>query len=344
MAKSSITSISKIEMKKIITFCALTLLFANGARAQKYSEEISTDSLLRMFRRDSPFKVLREFRSENFSDYKGAYNNEELKSYLLKWLSKEEYRTYQINQDIKELTNNTDFIKRLIRFKLVDQNHEAWSDSIIQTPALYEKYRDSVLIEESNRYKKSTKLETSYPPEKAIWFHSQVAYPESYVIIRQWWIEMGKPVLVKNFTSFDNYFLALVKMRDPEAIQLANREVKKFLQSKGQSADPMDFVRFIGQNKNPYGVEKILELLPVAVKFLTISDEPMEQFNCIAIGMLSERLYLNAIPINAPVKRNSTCEEQLKHVAAFKEAAQKLIKKYQEDEKYWMDNMPYRKK
>ena len=331
-------------MRVTLILIALIVLSVNVIKAQKYSHEITVDSLLKMFRVDTPFDVLQKFSTPDFKDYKGAYYNKELKSYLLKWLSKEEYREYQINKDIKELTNNTDFIKRLIRFKLVDQNHEAWSDSIIQTPALYEKYRDSVLIEESNRYRKSTKLETSYPPEETVWFHSQVAYPESYLIIKQWWVERGKPIWNINHTSYDGYLVALVKMRDREAMQLADLEIAKFVRSNGKSEYPITVLNFIEENQNPYGIEKLLETLSVNIKFPYISDGTIGQFNCMTIDILEEQLYLNSIPINAPIKRTSTCEEWLKHVKAFKDAAQLLIKKYQEEEKYWMDNMPYKKK
>jgi hypothetical protein len=133
-------------------------------------------------------------------------------------------------------------------------------------------------------------------------------------------------------------------MRDPEAIQLADKEVKKFVQSNGKSAAPTEFMSFIGANQNPYGIAMLLETLSVNVKFPYYPDDSMEQFNCISIGMLEEQLYLNSIPVNAPIKRTGTCEEWLKHVKAFKDAAQLLIKKYQENEKYWMDNMPYKKK
>jgi len=344
MAKNSITQLPKIQMKKIITFCALILFFANGLRAQKYSREISTDSLLRMFRKESPFKVFNVFRSQYFSDYKGAYFNPELKTYLLKWLSKEENWKFEIEESIAEFSTNSEFVKHLIRHKLLLKHHEAWLDSITRTPALYEKYRDSVIFEHSNSIRENTKLETSYPPDYVISFHSKVAYPESYIIIKQWWVERGRPIWNVNHTSYDGYLVALVKMRDPEAMQLADLEIAKFVRSNGKSEYPITVLNFIEENQNPYGIEKLLETLSVTIKFPYISDGTIGQFNCMTIDILEEQLYLNSIPINAPIKRTSTCEEWLKHVKAFKDAAQILIKKYQENEKYWMDNMPYRKK
>jgi len=331
-------------MRVTLILIALIVLSVNVIKAQKYSHEITVDSLLKVFRRDTPFDILQKFSTPDFKDYKGAYYNEELKSYLLKWLSKEEYQQYEIERNIQRFSNDKDYIKLVIKRKLITQRKEAWLDSIINTPALYQIYRDSAIVEQLAFYRKDVKIETSYPPYNAVWFLSHVAYPESYSIIKQWWVERGKPVLTNNNTPFDTYFLALVKMRDPEAIQLADKEVKKFVQSNGKSATPIEFMSFIGQNQTPFGIAMLLETLSVNVKFPYFPDYPMEQFNCMAIGMLEEQLYLNSIPINAPIKRTSTCEERLKHVKAFKDAAQLLIKKYQEDEKYWMDNMPYKKK
>lgn len=331
-------------MKKIIISSLLITFFISRIQAQTYSREISTDSLLRMFRKESPFKVLGEFSSQYFSDYKGAYFNAELKSYLLKWLSKEDYRQYEIERNIQRFSNDTDYIKLVIKRKLIKQNKEAWLDSIINTPTLYKKFRDSAVIEQLEFYKKDTKLEASYPPDNAISFHSQIAYPESYLVIKQYWTELGKPVWTDNRSYFHNYFSALLQMRDPEAVQLGNEEIARFLRSKGKSEDPVYFLSLITHNPNPYGIAKLLELLPVDVRFETLSDGTMEQFNCLLIKSLIEQLYFNNLPLDPPLKRTSPCEVQLKNVKAFKEAGQKLIKKYQEDEKYWMDNMPYKKK
>jgi len=331
-------------MRIVLIQFVLIVFFASSIKAQKYSREISPDSLLKMFQSDPPFDVLQKFRASDFKDYKGAYYNKELKPYLLKWLDKEEYWNYSVEQGVQNFTNNPEAIKNAIKYKLTKKTHASWLDSIYNSPTLLQKYRDSVIAEKIDIYKTALKKQTSYPPYDAIWFHSQVAYPESYSIIKQWWIDQGKPVLTKNNTPFNTYFLALVKMRDPEAIQLADKEVKKFVQSNGKSATPIEFMSFIGQNQTPFGIAMLLETLSVNVKFPYFPDYPMEQFNCMAIGMLEEQLYLNSIPINAPIKRTSTCEERLKHVKAFKDAAQLLIKKYQEEEKYWMDNMPYKKK
>jgi len=331
-------------MRVKLILITLTTLFATDINAQKYSREISPDSLLQMFRRDTPFDVLQKFMSVDYFDYKGAYFNPALKPYLLKWLDKEEYWSYSVEQGVQNFSNNPDAIKNSIKYKLTKKNHSTWIDSIYNSPTLLKKYRDSVITEKRDIYKTALKKQTSYPPDYAIWFHSQVAYPESYLIIKQWWVERGKSIWNINHTSYDGYLVALVKMRDREAMQLADLEITKFVRSNGKSEYPITVLNFIEENQNPYGVEKLLETLSVNIKFPYISDGTIGQFNCMTIDILEEQLYLNSIPINAPIKRTSTCEEWLKHVKAFKDAAQLLIKKYQEEEKYWMDNMPYKKK
>jgi hypothetical protein len=332
-------------MIRKIFYVALLAIVPIHAYGQ-YPGIITPDSLLALFKTRSPFEVLLNSRLNGLTDYRQAYQNTALKPYLLKWLSKEEYRDYTIETDMKRFSNSPVSIKQAIEYHLSKKRHSAWLDSIVNSPALYSKYRDTVIAETVATAKIARNPNEGYmPPSQSLAWHTRIPYPESYTIIKKQWQEAGKPELAPN-NSFDYYFLALVKMGDPDARKLFDAHISRFIRTNGQSHFFAELNSTLRLMNNSYAVAKMLELLKVTQKFQWISDgnDPSTAFNCeMWINLMHEFEY-HAIRMDPKLKITAPCESQLKLKKEINSAAQALIAKYKQEEKYWMQNMPFYKK
>lgn len=191
------------------------------------------------------------------------------------------------------------------------------------------------------RRKQANKL---YPSASAIIFHSRLAYPESYTLIRQYWEEMGKAISGQDISS--SLYSALIVMGDPEARHLFDKEVAEFIKANGRSEDSVsDFLSFFQYYRNnSYILKKMLATLEVDRKFVRTSEGDLAAFNCEILVLLIDELVGNRTPIGAKIHRATPCEEKFKYEKEIREATQKLIKKREEEERYWMENLPFYKK
>jgi len=312
------------------------------AHAQQAKGIVSPDSLLKLFRSKSPFEVLLDSKMYYPIDVKAAYFNPELKAYLLLWLSKKEYLEYTIEKDIKKFSADPNSIKNAIEYKLAKKGHSAWLDSIVKNPDLYSKYRDSVITDELAIYRAVRKVDSYYPPSQAIGWHTRIPYPESYTIIRQWWEESGRVTFDGN-QNFNPYFLALVKMGDPQARGLFDAQIDTFIKTNGKSLSNEYLNSILKDMRNSYATAKMLALLKVTNKVQWIADgnDAPTPFNCEIQMNLMQEFAANSIAIDSHLKASAPCESQLKFTRQLKEAGQRLMAKYQEEEKYWMQNIPF---
>jgi hypothetical protein len=331
-------------IRKVCNIALLLALFSAHTYGQQ-SGIITPDSLLSLFKTRSPFDILLNSRVYGLTDYKQAYQNTALKPYLLKWLSKEAYRDYTIEADIKRFAENPTGIRQAIEYHLSKKKHSAWLDSIAGNSGLYSKYRDTVITEELATFKIARNPEGYIPPSQSLAWHTRIPYPESYTIIRQQWIEAHKPELARN-NRFDNHFLALVKMGDPEARKLFDAHISKFIKTNGQSYFFGELNSILLQMNNSYAVAKMVELLKVTQKFQWMSDgdEPPMAFNCQMWINLMHDFEIYAIRTDPKLKITAPCENQLKLTKEINNAAQALIAKLKLNEMYWMQNMPFYKK
>jgi hypothetical protein len=327
--------IKNIALHILIIF--LIFIYINNSASAQYSKNIGADSLLTMFESKEPFEVLDKITSIYSLNYKELYYNEKLKPHLLKWLDKEEYRKHRLLQVRKIYSSDSLWMRNKILQSIRGGNRESKADSIMNTPYLYNAFRDSVMTTLMNLVEKEYDETDKYPPDLAVRIHSRIAYPESYRIIYQWWKEKG---------GENKYFLPLVRMGDPEARKIYNQKISRVSKNKGKGEDLVILDDELQTEITPsFSVEKRLQLLNVNEKFIAISDDEEGQpYNCLLLKMMVDEIFYRSIAIDKSVKRNDTCVIHLKHLAEIKAAASKLIEKYKAEEHYWVQNMPFNKK
>ncbi|QKG81015.1 hypothetical protein [Tenuifilum thalassicum] len=322
-------------MKKILIIFSVLVSSTIYAQSQ---EIISNDSLLKLFQVMKPFEVFEKIRFSWF-DFKSCYIDSLLKPYLMKWLDRKEYFNYVLEQEKKTISNRPDWIKDEIIYMLNKQNRREALDSILNDSVLYSQYRDSAISVYISRYFESYKGEHKVP-DRAIMIHSYLAYPESYAIIKQWWVESGKP------TERNEYFIPLVRMGDPEAQELYDNRIKQFVKTNGEIPDLSTVYGELTELNNSYSIMKMIEILSVDKNYIRLSEgDPGIPFNCeIVMYLLGIFTYYFDIATTVPVKQDMPCKKNLKHLPEIKAAAKKLIEKYKAEEYYWMKNMPFYKK
>lgn len=322
-------------MKKLIlVFWCLVLV--NNITDSQERKIISSDSLLKMFRLMKPFEVLNKVRFENMN-FKALYYDTLLKPYLMKWLDKDEYFQYEIERERATIKNNPKLIKEEIQYMLNKQGRKNALDSILNNAALYYQYRDSAIDANVKRFFENHKKEKFNIPDQAIVLHSYLAYPESYTIIKQWWVESGN-------TMDRSLFISLVRMGDPDARNLYDNKIKKFVKSNGESSDLADIYGELLELRNSFSTMKMIDVLTVDKNYVRLSEgDPGVPYNCQVIKYLLDVFSYKNIEMAPSVKQNAPSKEQLKHLPEIKAAAQKLIEKYKAEEYYWMKNMPFYK-
>jgi len=316
-------------MKKILILLAIisNIIYARGQKI------ISNDSLLKLFQTMKPFEVFEKVQSSWF-DIKSCYKDSLLKPYLMKWLDRKEYFEYVLEQEKKTISSSPDLIKDEIIYILNRQNRKSALDSILNDPVQYNQYRDSAISLYIGRYIENYKGVHKVPIQ-AIIIHSYLAYPESYTIIKQWWVESGKP------TERNEYFIPLVRMGDPEARKLYDNRIAQFVKTNGENPDVMNIDGELRQLWNSYSVAKMIEVLKVDIVYNPLEDISLP-YNCWVISYLLNDCLAHSIDVGR-VKPSDPCEVQKKHLPEIKAAAQKLIEKYKAEEYYWMKNMPFNK-
>jgi len=215
-----------LTMRKMITIFWYFILISKISYAQE-RKIITNDSLLKMFQVMKPFEVLNKVGFGNMN-FKAFYYDLLLKPYLMKWLDKDEYFQFEIEKERATMTNSPRLIKEEIQYMLNKQGRRNALDSILNNPILYSQYRDSAINNEVKRFFENHKEKKFNIPGKAITLHSYFAYPESYTIIKQWWVESGRK------TERSDYFLPLVRMGDPDARKEYDNRVTQFVKTNGE--------------------------------------------------------------------------------------------------------------
>jgi hypothetical protein len=280
-----------------------------------------------------PFEVLNKVGFGNMN-FKAFYYDLLLKPYLMKWLDKDEYFQFEIEKERATMTNSPRLIKEEIQYMLNKQGRRNALDSILNNPILYSQYRDSAINNEVKRFFENHKEKKFNIPGKAITLHSYFAYPESYTIIKQWWVESGRK------TERSDYFLPLVRMGDPDARKEYDNRVTQFVKTNGEIPGIMYMDEELHELRNSYSVAKMIEVLKVDMVYDPLEDNP-QPYNCYVIKYLLGDILDHCIEIK--VKTSDPCDVQKKHLPEIKAAAQKLIEKYKAEEYYWMKNMPFYK-
>lgn len=319
-------------MKKIF----IILVVVCNINYSQVQKSISNDSLLMLFHTMKPFEVFEKVQFSWF-DFKSCYNDTLLKPYLMKWLDRKEYFNYVLDQERKAITNRPDWIKDEIIYMLNKQNRKNALDSVLCNPIIYNQYRDSAILVYLSRYVEEYKGEHKVPGQ-AIKIHSYLAYPESYAIIKQWWVESGKQI------ERNEYFIPLLRMGDPEARKMFDEKINQCIKTNGEESDLIEISRIIYELKgSSYGVNKCVDLLGVDSHYSAMSDGDSDlPYNCYILNNLLNDFLAHSIDVGN-VKTSDPCDVQKKHLPEIKAAALKLIEKYKAEEYYWMKNMPYYK-
>jgi hypothetical protein len=318
----------------------LLLIASNQVHSQKSIKALSAEDVLKMFETaDSPFSVADKIYNKVL-DEKGIYNNSKLKPYLMKLLNKEAQYFYSFNKRIQEYKTQEKFkkaIKNDIFYFLRKRKRENELDSILNHEALYKVYLDSVLHKMILREEKNREegIKKTYPSESSIVLHTRIAYPESYQIIKQYSKEQSLPGKM-------TYFMNLLHMGDPEAKARFDRIVKKFVVTNGKSYNPIEMFSLLEGIQNSYAIKKMIEVLDVTFPFSWFPDDsPNRPYNCEVMKILIESIFSEPIKIDSSIEENRPCNTQLKNRKKILEAAQELIKKYDERDEYWVKNLKY---
>jgi hypothetical protein len=230
------------------------------------------------------------------------------------------------------------YIESEIKYRLNKQKRKGYLDTVLNDTVLYNRYKDTILQENTRRFIKNYNKISYYIPYDVVRIHSFLAYPESYNIIKQWWEETGKGTDRNNL-----YFLSLVRMGDPEARKLYDDRIKLFVKTNGNSSGLSEIYAGMMDLHCSYSVFKKLELLKVDQAYRPMDGDPAEPFNCYIFNSLLNEFDYKGIEIDKSIKEGDPCDALKRHLPQIKAAAQKLIEKYKEEEYYWMENMPFYK-
>jgi len=319
-------------MKKYILIFSIFILLNKDIIAQRKAN-FSNDSILKMFQSMTPFQVLEKFIFIYNIDYKNLYNDVRLKPYFMKWLDNATCIQYEIANYKLSIENDPKIIKREILYHLIKQKKKKYLDTI--TNDLYSRYKDSIIFLMVDEFSKQSAMVKNPIPEMAISFHSHLAYPESYKIIKNWWIEAKKD------TSYSLFF-PLLRMEDPEAQRIFDKIVQKCIDSNGENSDLMWIRSVITYLRNSYAISKSLELLSVNKKFQIFSDDVIRTpFNYEILNFVKELIFYNFIEIDKSVNRMDFDEKLFKNKDKILPSANLLMKKLDQDNLYWKKNIQY---
>jgi hypothetical protein len=345
-------------MKKLL-FVISFIVSTNFLSEAQYVRTISADSLLKKFQVMDAFEVL-DSTNIYVVDIKDCYYNQKLKPYLLKWLDKEAYFTYENNNSIR-IAYTDDYKVIQVREWLINHKQKHLIDTVLKTPALFNIYLDSVITDETNYMKKLFyKYGGGRLRSEILNFHSLLKLPEAYTILRKYWEEDSCKIK-------SDYLRPMLAMHDPDAIEKYNKYVDSIITTNDLSAiESVETIADYEYEFGSYATDLQVKLLNVTIKtyysysFENNFDVP---FN---VNFLSPsgRIYyhfatndtiskiLNKIYYN-PQKKiyeysykelEEYSNEIVKNIEKFKEAIQEHKNKLIKEEEYWKKNMPYNKK
>jgi hypothetical protein len=319
---------------KVVVF--LILLFGQyKLYAQKdVSAKISPDSILSLFKTKSAIEVMYMDFEFNKLDFKAYHKDLRLKPYFMTWLNPDSIMEYRIKEDLSNLIiRNKDYWDSDIRGFIKKKKRDITLDSILKNPKLYNLYKDSVISAYQNGIRKNYKKRGfKIIPGKVFVFHSFLHYPESYTIIKNFWIKEGKKT--KGYL-----FWALLVMEDPEAEELYTKRIDNYINNKDY-----EFIRdFLIENTyflNSFSYKQWFKLLAINKKidpFGHGNKENMRYFYCDDLRALVHDLY----QFGEDIPPNKSCD----YYAAMKEEiikkSERYLKYLDEQNQYWKKNMKY---
>jgi len=303
---------------------------------QTVNSVISRDSILKLFQNNNAFEVFYELGSKKYTlDFKALYNDTVLKPYFLKWLDRKEYFLFTLEKEKSKIIDNSKLINEEILYLLIKRNIKNAFDSINNNPELYKLYSDSAVNQFINRFTKYKDPEKFEVPQDAVVFHSFLAYPESYSIIKKWWTESKLDVNSK-------YFLPLVRLGDHEAETAFDKRIVEFLKTNGNSEELMSIYSDLTYLNNSYAISKMIDLFKIDKNFVMLSDgDEGNPFNCIIFNFLLSEFNYYGIETTKLKETKKPCKELSKLVPEIRKAALQLIDNHKSEEAYWKENISY---
>jgi hypothetical protein len=334
--------------KRVIQFIILFIV-ASNIYSQRYT--ITIDSLRTHFRNEKPYDVYDYYKKREswFSkeNYKLLYYDQEMKEYLLRWLDQDQIIDYKANVFRKYLEgfnedNKISMIKSYIKrefnlnpdsIKADDPLWKLYADSVINS---YVKEEKVIILERKEKEKKDI-----LPDMDVIYFHSQVAYPEAYKIIKGWWYQYDKPV-ADNDAYFNSLFTCLLSMNDPEAQFEFDKAIKKYVQSDGKENYGISLTNCLDEVNNAYGIIKMLQLLPIQIDMPGLEDgreiTTYVPFDYFTFRQIQTVLMAHDIKVAGLFDNIKTMRKNKEEIIRL---ANQLIEKLEADEQHWMVNMPF---
>jgi len=333
--------------KKTVQFIVLFML-TSSIQSQNY-----VNALRIYFQNEKPYDAY-DFYYKNqtrFSkeDYKLLYYDKEMKNYLLKWLNQEQILDYKTSYYKKTLSKFKDKSYESTVKDYITSTFKLNADSIRADAALWELYTDSVINSYVDRWKtsllkrKEEEKRDMLPDEGVLYLHAMIVYPESYKIIKDWWYQYDKPI-AEGRIDFDNLLMFLLLMNDPEAQSEFDKIVRKYVQTNGEvHADnySFGFINCFELVNNAYGIKKMVELLPVQTKMPGLSSRegtsyvPFDYRIYNLLAMVFNKYGINTAGLFNDISTMRKNKDEIIRLA------NQLIQKLEEDEKYWMENMPF---
>jgi hypothetical protein len=325
--------------------------------AMRNTYRVNADSLLTLFSKMSPFEVLDSIGTGQIDHY-DCYHNTNLKPYLLKWLDKELYFQYSIKYAVNSALNNEEYLKNDIKYWLREHNKRELIDTVLNTPSLYKQYTDTVINYFIQHHRQDFYQHGARLPSDVLNFFSRYRVPEAYEIIYSFWEEDGK-------IRRSDYYPTLLAMHDPEALQVANNHIDSLIATCDAGQITNAFRWYGSFMYGEYAVDWRNYLLNVAVErsLYDFDDDPhiMVPFNIYLISpsnnrylRLSENEVVKSI-INSLFEPSGRIESLSKkeiisiskktidNIHEFEKAAQPYREWLIEENRYWKEQMPYKK-
>lgn len=336
---------------KIITLLILLLYTTQIVAQTKYTTSIKTVQELRDRLQKAPYvygiPTSISFENKDWrKNFKEITYDKKIKQKLLTIFDQKKYFEYYIAkrvEEFKDLMKNETFSDDELKSYLNGQNRNKQYDSIKQNIILYEKYKDSIVMDRIKLYKKDQKSEDYYPDGGDIKMVSYAHYPEAYLVTKKWWIRAGK-----NTNYGDMLFESLLEYNDPEAQNLLTKKIDEFVKSNGKSERPVA-IHSLLSTRNSYSLNQLFRLLVVTIDNPGFPGENATPFNCDMINSIISILEYDGgykftdLPSEKKdeKKRSVNCENQFENLLLAKEFAKDYSLKLDKEQEYWMKNMPF---
>jgi hypothetical protein len=319
---------------------------------------LSRDSILHLFQKLPPLDVQEIILNTNYQylDFKSLYSDQELKKYFLKCLDQQTYFESQINNEIinyKETIKNPERLKSEIRSYLNEKKRTNQIDSILNSPQLLSKFKDSIIANEIIFKKKVRNFKDYFPPTN---FLVLLKYPEVYTTIKKWSTQ----------NTNQDFFIDLLSFNDPDAQKSYDAKVKEFIKSNGESENFAKINLPINVIGTSFTYKKAIDLLKISKQIepmsthvqtsdSSINSNEYTTFNCYLSKVLIRKIIRSKVKledsflkkiavINESVDDNNICKFCAENIVNIRKATNLLVIEVQKDEEYWMKNMPFYKK